>query len=212
MEGRKDYYEGKRKPWEQGGIYDNGGWIQMFRKGKWASSEDIDEKMPPQYDSYHPYCCNVCKRGGLQNVSLLRCTGCKVMKYCTRKHQKHDWPNHKQWCKAFSRVAKDETEDKTMDQAEWNRRSMDTNLKLMRTMGDLRHTNDIQVSGVRPHCHRCFRSDRIPGVDLVVCPNCSGIAVCKDCLGEEDVTSAAMHKGGKEECEQYLKSTCVARV
>ena len=79
---------------------------------------------------------------------------------------------------------------------------------LTNVMGDMRHTNEMQMTVVRPHCHRCFRSGRLPGVDLVVCPTCNCIAVCKDCLGGEEITPEAMHRGGKEECELYLIYLC----
>ncbi|ORY86757.1 hypothetical protein BCR35DRAFT_324588 [Leucosporidium creatinivorum] len=40
-----------------------------------------------------PYC-TVCARSD----SLLKCTGCGVNHYCSRAHQKQDWPHHRDWC------------------------------------------------------------------------------------------------------------------
>ncbi|CAJ1952843.1 unnamed protein product [Cylindrotheca closterium] len=204
MSETKDYYEGKDKLWHDR-------WFEMFRKGKWMSNPDFSSTMSPEWDSYHPYSCNTCKRGGLQSLNLVRCSGCRVVKYCCRDHQKKDWPMHKSWCKAFSKVSdiNDEADEK-IDWTEWSRRQNETSRKIMNMVrGDLRHSINVQIAWVQPHCSRCFRSGRISGVDLVVCPSCNGVAVCKSCLGHEtDTTWETFHNGDKQECESYLIYLC----
>jgi hypothetical protein len=50
-----------------------------------------------------PYCrsCNAEEKEG---VSLLRCTRCKLMYYCSRECQKEDFPKHKGVCKKIQRL------------------------------------------------------------------------------------------------------------
>src|SRR5690554_4872015 len=38
--------------------------------------------------------CAVCQT----RTNLLRCSRCKVVKYCSKEHQIQDWPNHKHQC------------------------------------------------------------------------------------------------------------------
>ncbi|CAJ1952841.1 unnamed protein product [Cylindrotheca closterium] len=203
MSKTKDYYEGKDNLWHDG-------WFEMFRNGQWMSDSNFSNTMVANWDSYHPYSCNGCKRGGLQSLNLVRCSGCKVVKYCCRDHQKKDWSTHKKWCKAFNKVSdiNDEIDEK-IDWTEWNRRQNERNIKLMSIwVGDLSHTPPIQIALVQPHCRQCYRSGRISGVDLVVCPSCNGVAICKSCLGNEDVTWETFHNGDQQECELYLIYLC----
>ena len=39
--------------------------------------------------------CKVCGQGG----QTLRCARCKIVYYCSKKHQQEDWANHKKFCK-----------------------------------------------------------------------------------------------------------------
>ena len=46
---------------------------------------------------YHPdEICSYCKNSGI----LQNCSSCKLVKYCSRKCQVSDYPDHKHWCKA----------------------------------------------------------------------------------------------------------------
>ncbi|XP_054267865.1 histone-lysine N-methyltransferase set-18-like isoform X1 [Macrosteles quadrilineatus] len=40
--------------------------------------------------------CVVCRQKG-----PLTCSSCKTVSYCSKEHQKHDWPKHKQQCKPY---------------------------------------------------------------------------------------------------------------
>ena len=58
--------------------------------------------------------CRVCgKQGNWQ-----RCTGCKVVFYCSTKCQKADWKQHKKKCKAFRAEVDASGKDKTALSAE----------------------------------------------------------------------------------------------
>ncbi|XP_011865064.1 PREDICTED: uncharacterized protein LOC105560503 [Vollenhovia emeryi] len=41
--------------------------------------------------------CHVCKRFG-DDVPLKRCSGCKLISYCSKEHQKQHWKQHKSLC------------------------------------------------------------------------------------------------------------------
>ena len=57
-----------------------------------AAKPDEEERVP-QGD------CVVCGR-----LAKSFCSGCKHIFYCTRDHQKQDWKNHKEDCKAFMKI------------------------------------------------------------------------------------------------------------
>ena len=148
---KKDYYHGKQMPWQDD-------WFEMFKNGEWINNKSKDSSvkiMPQEFDSYHPYCCNVCKRGSFQEVSLQQCSGCKIFKYCCRDHQRQDWKFHKPWCKAFA-TDLDQNGSETTDRDTWNKRHVEIMQTLMMKMkGDVRHSNEVQVPHLRPHCRRC---------------------------------------------------------
>jgi len=47
--------------------------------------------------------CHICKRFG-DDVSLKRCSSCKMITYCGQQHQKQHWLQHKSFCKAIKEV------------------------------------------------------------------------------------------------------------
>jgi len=244
-----DYYEGI----SGFGMPD---WFEtMFGNSPWMSDPHFNGCMPAEFQRYHPYVCNCCKRGPLQLqkhivVDLFRCSACKVVKYCSRDHQKKDWPNHKIWCKSFVKVMKEqkETEKKDNNNKEdgdgdqkvtredmdsWRRRMMNTSGKIMHNMQRLMrgtgggqitsgmlNTVDNQIYMLQPSCHKCLRSGCQDDVELVVCPHCSGVAVCKRCLflGDDDAAKKKKNESrmmewscfhdSEDECKKYLILLC----
>uniref|UniRef100_A0A182JSE0 MYND-type domain-containing protein n=1 Tax=Anopheles christyi TaxID=43041 RepID=A0A182JSE0_9DIPT len=67
--------------------------------------------MTSEYRNFHPNRCNVCflesrttKTPFLSTDTLQLCKKCKLIKYCSKKHQKHDAPTHKEFCAAVQSV------------------------------------------------------------------------------------------------------------
>lgn len=52
-----------------------------------------------------PYTCDVCKRGEICGVSLIRCKHCNVTHYCSEAHQKEGRAYHKLICKRIQSYA-----------------------------------------------------------------------------------------------------------
>ena len=212
----------------------------MFCNGPWMSDRNFNLVMPKEFNNYHPYVCNCCKRGPLQNIDLFRCSSCKVMKYCSRDHQRKDWSDHKLWCKSYVKVMNEEDEKAQLEQGHgledidsWRSRMMIVNEHIMGNMCRLTaatgsggtqhmmHTNHIQVAMLQPSCHKCLRTGRPrrvcqddddgddDGAELIVCPHCSGVAVCKRCLGDhQGVMEWSCFHDNEEECKKYLISLC----
>jgi hypothetical protein len=44
--------------------------------------------------------CKICGKEG----NLLRCSRCKLVKYCTKEHQLSDWPEHKLECARMAKI------------------------------------------------------------------------------------------------------------
>lgn len=44
--------------------------------------------------------CAKCLDEAKPRLSLLRCTGCRMVLYCTKAHQTAHWKDHKSFCKA----------------------------------------------------------------------------------------------------------------
>lgn len=52
---------------------------------------------------YYANACHVCKAFG-EDVTLKRCSNCKMISYCGKDHQKQHWPQHKDLCKVISEM------------------------------------------------------------------------------------------------------------
>ena len=199
-----DYYA--QKPLHPGIWHEK--WFDMFKVGNWMNSAVPTEVSNPQYDFYHPYACHSCKRGSLQQMKLLQCTGCRLVKYCCREHQKDDWKNHKQWCKAFKQVG-DSGGDPT-DLVSWRNYSMKVNDRMRRTTAIELHSVEIQIAAMQPRCRRCFTAGaKSNDIKLVVCPKCSGVAVCEACLGDEESrTDWNSFHPDVNECNEHRLALC----
>lgn len=60
-----------------------------------------------------PFRCNVCaaqenySSTKTTKIATLFCSDCKLISYCGQSHQKIDWKNHKQFCRAVHGIIKD---------------------------------------------------------------------------------------------------------
>ena len=68
-----------------------------------AGNEEREQVLdvPPHY---FPGACFVCKATPPAGGSLSRCANCRMIKYCSKEHQKMDWPIHKTICKRLERT------------------------------------------------------------------------------------------------------------
>lgn len=189
----------------------------MFRNGSWCSGVDPVHRIPPTWQSYHPYACHACKRGPLTNTKLLTCTSCRIVKYCSREHQIDDWKYHKFWCKGYAQVSQVLDTSSYASRAEWSQ-AWPSLAGLLKSKLDLKkHTSDIQVAIMQPRCRKCFKAGTVPGITLMPCPRCTGVALCSECLSGVDEKEATLHRtfhfdasDPTSECDGHLLSLCCA--
>ena len=161
----------------------------------------------PKYDTYHPFACHVCKRGPLQKVKLSKCSGCHILKYCCREHQKLDWGKHKQFCKRVSQIKKQRRDDIVVnDKASWKEDNTYMTNRLVSITSI--HTVECGMYPMQPRCQKCYKaeadmpkpaskngssnsnspkgSNPTPPNELIPCPRCYGVAMCRSCLESEN--------------------------
>ncbi|XP_062545745.1 uncharacterized protein LOC134212153 [Armigeres subalbatus] len=62
------------------------------------------------YNNFNPTRCNVCYTRATEHRLILIdqkvrfCKGCRLIGYCGEKHQKEDWKNHKDFCRAVTKI------------------------------------------------------------------------------------------------------------
>jgi hypothetical protein len=207
-------------------IWKSAWYENMFRNGQWASGLEPVNPIPPIWQSYHPYACHACKRGSLTKTKLLTCTGCRVVKYCSREHQKSDWPAHKALCKGFAKLSIDVDMRSYANREAWHS-SLQYVTGLLRTKmsGLLLHSANIQIAIMQPRCRKCFKAGSDPSVILSTCPRCGGVALCKEChdtskgepiqsgwtLLDTAEASKGFHHDSNDptaECDNHLLSVC----
>ena len=59
---------------------------------------NLFQKIEKLRENVSEYKCNVCLKAPTNEKSLLRCSRCKVVRYCGRDCQVADWPQHKKEC------------------------------------------------------------------------------------------------------------------
>lgn len=177
----------------------------MFRNGLWCSGTEPVNGIDPTFDSYHPYSCNVCKRCSLTNTKLFKCTKCLVMLYCSRDHQKIDWKAHKKWCNVFSECR--DVVPRPTDIDSWRFCSKRLQQLMTQRMKIRLHTSTIQYAFMRPRCRICFAATSDGDVELITCPRCCGVALCKACYkkgGKDDNLFHSMDKNPRNMCDEHL--------
>lgn len=53
---------------------------------------------------FNPNVCHTCK---IYSDSIKTCTGCHMISYCSKEHQKFHWPSHKSLCKCLQAIRRD---------------------------------------------------------------------------------------------------------
>jgi hypothetical protein len=195
----------------------------MFLSSAWRAGNAPMNPINPMWQMYHPYACNSCKRGDLtNNTKLHACQSCRVVKYCSREHQKADWPHHKKWCKAFKKVR--ESPNVSMDYAnrqEWcNDRErivslLHVSMVSSGSSGIERHTTDAQIAMMQPRCRKCYKSG-LGGRKFITCPRCGGVAICSECFGDDESKRTVQNHplfhaetdDPTVECDSHLLAIC----
>ncbi|KAJ9583030.1 hypothetical protein L9F63_022646 [Diploptera punctata] len=69
--------------------------------------EEVEYRMV-QRQIFLSYVCHVCKSMESKSCSLKKCNNCKLISYCSKKHQKDHWSAHKDMCTAITNICKRE--------------------------------------------------------------------------------------------------------
>lgn len=126
--------------------------------------------------------CHYCKT---TPTELRRCSGCKIVGYCSKEHQKLDWRNHRELCKviAFTFV-NDNTPCGSFE--EWTR----YRLKMQRQWVSLLKRDlqpfECQMWMFPRVCNWCYAKS-----NLTDCPKCCNIAYCSN---EHSFCDRGIHK------------------
>lgn len=184
-------------------------WRNMFSNGTWVSGTGVCQPINPQFDVTHPYACATCKRGPFTNgTKLFNCSQCKVVKYCCREHQKGDWKSHKAFCKAYVALKNANDTDynelqNPRDKETWSRLSRSVTVKVETMIRSGLHSRDIQLVALQPRCNNCFVAGSVDSVELVTCPKCHDVALCKDCFMKDDISFHIAGDAGLVDCEYH---------
>ncbi|XP_025993289.1 uncharacterized protein LOC105204810 [Solenopsis invicta] len=121
--------------------------------------------------------CHVCKKFG-DNVSLKRCSGCRMIAYCGREHQKRHWTLHKPLCNAIQDVLREYSmEGHDVTSQEWNNVKLNFMLLVSIKLKRVLERSEIQLLTFPRECEVCHeRNGRL----LEDCQDCLSVSFCKD--------------------------------
>lgn len=158
-------------------------WLPQAKRGAWGGGAGTGAAIEPVFNAGRlPFCCVVCKRGGLTGTKLIQCGRCKVARYCCKAHARAHWPAHKHCCAALAGLAKPAAE------ADWRASLVAARLALRR----LPDGDDALQSWLhQPRCAVCGDA----ASPLKRCQRCHGAAFCdrhRDAAHERASCDAAM--------------------
>ncbi|XP_037085848.1 putative protein MSS51 homolog, mitochondrial [Pollicipes pollicipes] len=141
--------------------------------------------VPPHY---YPGACFVCKATPPPGGSLSRCANCRMIKYCSKEHQKLDWPLHKTICKKLrnddgSSVLADGAG--IVDGQEWLRHRASQTLALRLMLGRELRQHEKEMLFFPPVCECCHR---FRPAEQIECRRCHSAIYCGAEHAAQDAT------------------------
>ncbi|XP_043466784.1 uncharacterized protein LOC122501412 [Leptopilina heterotoma] len=159
--------------------------------------------------------CYICRCFG-EKVNLKRCSACNMISYCSKEHQKQDWPNHKQFCRVLCQIKKDWKVDNLFESLKV--KSADERMAVFKQIdidgkGDMLiellkakavtllkrnlKVTELQMIQLPRVCSVCFESKQEL---LVNCKKCAQTSFCKEHLNNRD---------HQEECHKCIFSAII---
>jgi splicing suppressor protein 51 len=126
--------------------------------------------------------CHVCKSLESSNCNLKKCSNCKMISYCSKKHQREHWSAHKDLCKVISKVCKRDRITNLFEKAvgispdEYRYYRCHYVNECTKELGrelDLWEKEMIYYPQV---CHTCYESDI---QKLTTCQKCHHVSYCQ---------------------------------
>ena len=182
-------------------------WVATLQQGQWCADPGIATPVTELWNGHTPHACHCCKRGGFTGTALLRCSGCKLVKYCSKQHQRAHFKMHKKVCGCFKELhtalaAADQPLPSCQDS--WSA-SRKVGYRVVREIATQKgsdalaalHTTESQYFALQPHCQVCFDTSS----KLTECPRCHCVAFCS-----EHVEGQTCHD--RAACDSYILWLC----
>ena len=155
-------------------------WLSLLARGRWMSSNDPVPGILTVYEQHLPFACVICKRGKFTNSKLNRCTGCNIVRYCTKEHQRKHWKEHKVICKDLKRTAAMAKAMSPIESGNYNsyRQYIATGSSAVLAK-NIKNSNSnlISVWNRQAHCLLCYSSEDLSHS----CSSCGAVALCNAC-------------------------------
>lgn len=114
--------------------------------------------------------CHVCKE---YNEYLKRCAKCKMVAYCSKKHQTEDWPQHKGLCKIIACTNASITYNVGCDKREWKQHRIALQTAWSAALERELLPHECQMWMFPRVCAVCFSKE-----NLTDCRNCLNVSYC----------------------------------
>ncbi|XP_037826753.1 uncharacterized protein LOC119614701 [Lucilia sericata] len=156
------------------------------------------------HDLCSPFHCNIClmlkshqtpedgkyskSQDNLSFCQLLCCSGCQLIRYCNRQHQKLDWPLHGEFCQAVQKIKQNlnikhpfliNGQPKTLEELE--KCIVQLKYLLKNALGRSLEFQEEELSSFPVFCGQCFKFKQLK----IVCPDCNSQVYCTEQHREE---------------------------
>lgn len=127
-------------------------------------------KVSPHSNVFYGSLCHICKQF---STNLKRCAICKTIAYCSKEHQKRDWPEHKKLCRAISFTNSSVIYKIGCNLDEWKRYRIKLQSQWKALLKRELLPYECQIWMFPRVCAECFSK-----TDLKDCLNCLSVAYC----------------------------------
>ncbi|XP_023294636.1 uncharacterized protein LOC111677702 [Lucilia cuprina] len=156
------------------------------------------------HDLCSPFNCNIClmlkshqtleerelsiSQEILKFSQLLSCSGCQLVRYCNRQHQKLDWPLHGEFCQAVQKIKQNlnvnhpfliNGQPNTLEDIE--KCIVQLKYLLKNALGRSLEFQEEELSSFPVFCGQCFKFKQLK----VVCERCNSQVYCTERHREE---------------------------
>ncbi|XP_043269830.1 uncharacterized protein [Venturia canescens] len=131
---------------------------------------------PTKHFHYYSNVCGMCQVYG-EGIKLQRCSGCRMIAYCSKLHQSDHWPRHKEICPVLKTLMKGTDTiygiNKSWEDKAWMKHRELLIALIIEKLGRTLSLGEFEMLAFPRSCQTCHETDPSKLTDCQECPDTS---------------------------------------